>query len=87
MTLEMEKIMYTRAKELGITLLTVSHRPSLWTFHDFILQFDGKGNYLFSKLDAERRLALEDEKQQLEARLRAVPDMERRLIDLQALIQ
>lgn len=79
--------MYTRAKELGITLLTVSHRPSLWTYHDFILQFDGKGKYLFSKLDAERRLALEDEKQQLEARLRAVPDMERRLIDLQALIQ
>lgn len=74
--------MYDNAKDLGITLMTVSHRRSLWRYHDDILQFDGRGNYIFTKLDAEKRLMLEDEKEELELQLRAVPEMERRLQEL-----
>ena len=59
-TLEIEKAMYDKAKALGITLMTVSHRRSLWKYHDNILQFDGQGNYIFTKLDAEKRLELEE---------------------------
>ena len=59
-TLEIEKVMYDEAKALGITLMTVSHRRSLWKYHDNILQFDGQGGYVFQKLDAERRLKLEE---------------------------
>lgn len=59
-TLEVEKAMYDTAKALGITLMTVSHRRSLWKYHDNILQFDGQGHYIFTKLDAERRLGLEE---------------------------
>lgn len=84
-TLETEKIMYENAKSLGITLLTVSHRRSLWKYHTHILQFDGQGNYVFTKLDAERRLRLEDEKDELEMKLRQVPEMERRLEELTSL--
>ncbi|KAL8732111.1 MAG: hypothetical protein Q9181_004075 [Wetmoreana brouardii] len=81
-TLEIEKAMYDNAKELGITLMTVSHRRSLWRYHDDILQFDGRGNYVFTKLDAEKRLKLEDEKEEIELQLRAVPEMELRLQEL-----
>ena len=59
-TLEIEKAMYDTAKSLEITLMTVSHRRSLWKYHENILQFDGQGNYIFTKLDAERRLELEE---------------------------
>lgn len=59
-TLEVEKAMYDNAKALNITLMTVSHRRSLWKYHNKILQFDGQGHYIFTKLDAERRLALEE---------------------------
>ncbi|KAK8165608.1 ABC transporter transmembrane region 2-domain-containing protein [Phyllosticta citrichinensis] len=59
-TLEIERIMYDEAKRLGITLMTVSHRRSLWKYHSNILQFDGQGHYIFTKLDAERRLQLEE---------------------------
>ena len=59
-TLEIEKAMYDKAKALGITLMTVSHRRSLWKYHDNILQFDGQGNCIFTKLDAEKRLELEE---------------------------
>ena len=59
-TLEIERVMYDEAKRLGITLMTVSHRRSLWKYHENILQFDGQGGYIFTKLDAERRLQLEE---------------------------
>ncbi len=83
-TLETEKVMYDNAKALGITLMTVSHRRSLWKYHSRILQFDGQGRYVFTRLDPERRLRLEDEKEDLELRLRQVPDIERRIAELTA---
>ncbi|KAL9573715.1 hypothetical protein ACKAV7_002259 [Fusarium commune] len=83
-TLETEKAMYDTAKALGVTLMTVSHRRSLWKYHSHILQFDGQGNYVFTKLDADRRLKLEDEKEELEVRLCQVPELERRIAELTA---
>jgi len=83
-TLEMEKVMYEHAKSLGITLMTVSHRRSLWKYHSKILQFDGQGNYIFTGLDAEKRLKLEDEREDLEMHLRQVPEIERRIAELSA---
>ncbi|CAG8957726.1 hypothetical protein HYFRA_00000062 [Hymenoscyphus fraxineus] len=83
-TLEMEKVMYDHAKALNITLMTVSHRRSLWKYHSMILQFDGQGKYIFTKLDADKRLKLEDEKEELELQLRQVPEIERRIAELTA---
>ncbi|VUC28630.1 unnamed protein product [Clonostachys rosea] len=83
-TLEIEKTMYDNAKALGITLMTVSHRRSLWKYHTHILQFDGQGNYVFTKLDAEKRLKLEDEKEELDVKLRQVPELEKRIAELTA---
>ncbi len=83
-TLETEKVMYDNAKALGITLMTVSHRRSLWKYHSRILQFDGQGHYVFTTLNAEKRLRLEDEKEDLEIRLRQVPEIERRIAELTA---
>ncbi|CDM28673.1 Sulphonylurea receptor [Penicillium roqueforti FM164] len=83
-TLEIEKVMYETAKKLGITLMTVSHRRSLWKYHQKILQFDGQGGYIFTGLDWERRLKLEDEKEELDLQLRAVPELERRVAELTA---
>ncbi|CAI4217198.1 unnamed protein product [Parascedosporium putredinis] len=81
-TLEIEKAMYEGAKALDITLMTVSHRRSLWKYHSWILQFDGQGHYVFTKLDADKRLKLEDEKEELEVLLRQVPELERRMEEL-----
>ena len=43
---EMEGMMMEYATRLGITLLTVSHRPSLWKYHSMILHYDGQGGYV-----------------------------------------
>lgn len=39
--------LYARARELGITLLTVAHRRALWRHHDYLLLLDGKGGWSF----------------------------------------
>ena len=33
--------------------MTVSHRPSLWQYHDFLLKFDEEGNWTFGPMDKE----------------------------------
>ncbi|KAG5219985.1 Adrenoleukodystrophy protein [Salix suchowensis] len=84
---DVEGMMMDHATALGITLLTVSHRPSLWKYHAMILHYDGQGGYVFTKLDAEKRLALQEEKQALEAKLLEVPKMKARLEELRALAE
>ncbi|CAM0135483.1 unnamed protein product [Umbelopsis sp. WA50703] len=84
-SMDIEKIMYTHATKLGISLLTVSHRPSLWQYHNFILQYDGQGGYVFTKLDAQKRLALQEEKNTIEHKLQEMPKMQTRLEELLAL--
>ena len=50
-SVDVEGFMYRHCRELGITLFTVSHRKSLWAFHEYVLSFDGRGNYEFNKID------------------------------------
>jgi len=50
-SIDIEGKMYTYVKSLGITLITVSHRKSLWGFHDYILKFDDNGAVSFSKME------------------------------------
>ena len=42
--------MYQHAKDLGITLLTVTHRPSLQEFHQNVIKFDGNGSYKIGRV-------------------------------------
>jgi len=48
-SLDIEAIMYNHSKDLGITLITVSHRPTLWKYHDYLLRMNGEGDYTFEK--------------------------------------
>ena len=52
-SIDVEGEMYEFARDtLGITLLTISHRPSLFHFHNYLLRFDGEGGYSFEKMPA-----------------------------------
>ncbi|KAI3404059.2 PXA2 [Candida oxycetoniae] len=84
---DMEQFMYQYAQKLGITLLSVAHRPALWHFHKYLLKFDGKGGYFFGKLDAEKRLKLEQERIELEKLLRDMPVLKERLAELKKVSQ
>ena len=84
-SMDIERIIYTHCKSLGITLMTVSHRSSLWQYHNYILQYDGSGGYVYCELDAEKRLELQEEKQNIEHQLAGIPKLEQRLTELETM--
>jgi len=52
-SLDVEAILYNYCKELKISLFTVSHRQSLWKYHDHLLRFDGLGGWKFVEFDGK----------------------------------
>lgn len=83
-SIDVEGQIYEAIKQANITLLTVTHRPSLWKFHTHLLQYDGEGGYSMSLLppSIKHRISLADEKRQIEERLSDVPLMKKRLKEL-----
>jgi len=54
-SMDVEAELYNKAKELKITLFTVSHRSSLFKFHEIRIHFDGNGTYDIIDLVDQRR--------------------------------
>ncbi|KAK4875785.1 hypothetical protein RN001_012207 [Aquatica leii] len=50
-SVDVEGSMYRYCRDVGITLLTVSHRKSLWQHHEYVLHLDGRGNYNFKPIE------------------------------------
>ena len=54
-SMDVEAELYNKAKELHITLFTVSHRASLFKFHEIRIHFDGNGSYDVIDLVEQRK--------------------------------
>nr|QNH67959.1 ATP-binding cassette transporter subfamily D member 2 [Brachionus plicatilis] len=78
------KIYHTAINDYKITLLTIAHRYTLWQYHNYILQFDGIGNWKFEELNnnLDNRLNLKQEKDKLEKMLLTVASSKDRLQEL-----
>eukprot|EP01124_Arcella_intermedia_P005138 TRINITY_DN13010_c0_g1_i1.p1 TRINITY_DN13010_c0_g1~~TRINITY_DN13010_c0_g1_i1.p1 ORF type:complete len:1235 (-),score=234.51 TRINITY_DN13010_c0_g1_i1:22-3726(-) len=50
-----EEAMLTHCQNLGITVVSVGHRPTLMKYHKKLLLFDGKGNFTFTTIDQTQK--------------------------------
>ena len=82
--------MYESAKSLGITLITISLRPSLAKYHRQLLTLqgqDGSARWTLTRLGTEEeRLGIDREIKVLEERLAEVDRWERRVKELEGML-
>lgn len=50
---DVEGHLYSYMKRVGITLITVSHRQTVWKYHDYLLRFKGDKQYEFGDMPEE----------------------------------
>eukprot|EP01062_Namystynia_karyoxenos_P012448 TRINITY_DN14477_c0_g1_i1.p1 TRINITY_DN14477_c0_g1~~TRINITY_DN14477_c0_g1_i1.p1 ORF type:complete len:732 (+),score=231.18 TRINITY_DN14477_c0_g1_i1:102-2198(+) len=82
-----EELIYAKVKELGVTLMSVSHRRSIWHHHSHALAFDSHGGVDFAPFGAlQNRLSLEEERNQLQRELASISEKEERLAEINQLI-
>jgi ABC-type uncharacterized transport system fused permease/ATPase subunit len=55
MSVDIEAHVYQYMKDQGITLITVSHRETVWKYHEYLLRFLGDKQYTFGEMPEERR--------------------------------
>ena len=81
---DVEALMYNSAKEKGITLITISHRPSLFKYHPYLLKV-GEGSkgteWEFKQIGTFESLAesLGDEAQKLTKQIAELDGLQSRL--------
>ena len=82
--------MYKSAKPLGITLITISLRPSLAKYHRQLLTLlgeDGSSSWTLTKVGTEEeRMGVDREIKILEERLAEVEGWEKRVKELEQLL-
>ncbi|KAF8340930.1 ABC transporter transmembrane region 2-domain-containing protein [Amanita rubescens] len=87
---DVEGQMYESAKSLGITLITISLRPSLAKYHRQLLTLqgeDGSARWTLTKVGTEEeRMGIDREIKVLEERLAEVEGWEKRVKELESLL-
>ena len=54
-SVDVEGHLYSYMKSCGITLITVSHRETLWKYHDYLLKFLSDGQYEFKPMPEDKK--------------------------------
>ncbi|KAK0519828.1 ATP-binding cassette long-chain fatty acid transporter pxa1 [Tilletia horrida] len=81
---DVEGLMYGHAKDLGITLITISHRPSLFKYHSTLLKLSGNdGAWEIEQIGTEKELmSFDQEIADLEAKIAEVDSWKARVEEI-----
>ncbi len=84
MSNDVEALLYATAEDLGITLITISHRPSLFKYHSYLLRV-GEGEdgaaWEWSRISSSEGLlsTVDQEIAKLSGQVKGVEQWQRRL--------
>ncbi|KAH6588998.1 hypothetical protein BASA50_010354 [Batrachochytrium salamandrivorans] len=84
---DVEALLYTSAKEAGMTLITISHRPSLFKYHPYLLRV-GEGptqnKWVLEKIGTTKSLAesVESEIRKLSSQIGNMDSLRKRLASI-----
>ncbi|CAO3632782.1 unnamed protein product [Cunninghamella blakesleeana] len=78
---DVEGLMYSHAKDMGITLITISHRPALFKYHQFLLRLTGNhGQWEWEAIGTDKQQqTVAKEMQSIQEQLAQVESMKSRL--------
>ncbi|GAA5926084.1 uncharacterized protein JCM15063_005202 [Sporobolomyces koalae] len=81
---DVEGSMYQHGKDLGITLITISHRPSLFKHHMYLLHLTGsEGKWELKQIgEAEQSVSFQKEIESLQDKLKEVDQWKTRLAEI-----
>lgn len=84
---DVEALMYGTAQEEGITIITISHRPSLFKYHTLLLKVGEGANgnvWILQSIGSSNNLieSVETEIRKIEDKLESVVQLKRRLDDI-----
>ena len=54
-SVDVEGHLYSYMKSVGITMITVSHRETLWKYHEYLLRFHGDREYTFGEMPEDKK--------------------------------
>lgn len=54
-SVDVEGLLYNYMKNQGITMITVSHRDTLWKYHDYMLRFKENKDFEFGPMPSEHK--------------------------------
>ncbi|GAA5913043.1 hypothetical protein JCM6882_005545 [Rhodosporidiobolus microsporus] len=80
---DVEGSMYQHAKDVGITLITISHRPSLFKHHMYLLTLQSEGKWDLKQIgEQDQSLSFSKEIETLEGKLKEVDAWKARLAEI-----
>jgi len=54
-SVDVEGHLYAHLKQMGITMITTSHRDTLWKYHDYLLRIKQDNTFEFGEMPAEHK--------------------------------
>ncbi|KAG0146283.1 hypothetical protein CROQUDRAFT_44620 [Cronartium quercuum f. sp. fusiforme G11] len=81
---DVEGLMYEHAKSLGITLITISHKPSLVKYHERMIRLSPDGSWSVERIgsEEEKRGTVEKELEEVRLKLERVGECRARLEEI-----